>query len=159
MDKSLGKRAVVVGAGIGGLSAAGVLSEYFEQVVLLERDLVTDAFGSRPGTPQDRHSHGLLAGGLQAIGEIFPGFELDLAAAGAVPVKMAREARYERADVGALPQRDFGEPVLCASRPLIEAVLRRRVLALSNVGIRRGCRVRIFGPRRMVGRRWPFSSI
>ena len=33
-----GKRAVVVGAGIAGLSAAGALADYFEHVVVLERD-------------------------------------------------------------------------------------------------------------------------
>lgn len=34
----LGKRAVVIGAGIGGLATAGALAQYFEQVDILERD-------------------------------------------------------------------------------------------------------------------------
>jgi cation diffusion facilitator CzcD-associated flavoprotein CzcO len=38
MSGKLGRRAVVVGAGIGGLSAAGVLAKYFDQVDVLERD-------------------------------------------------------------------------------------------------------------------------
>src|SRR5260221_580985 len=93
MSGFLGRRAVVVGAGIGGLSAAGALAGYFEQVEILERDRLTGSAASRPGTPQDRHPHGLLAGGLQALGDIFPGFERDLAKAGAVPVKIPLEAR------------------------------------------------------------------
>jgi 2-polyprenyl-6-methoxyphenol hydroxylase-like FAD-dependent oxidoreductase len=96
---------------------------------------------SRPGTPQDRHPHGLLAGGLKALGEIFPGFERNLVEAGAVSVKMAQEFRFERPDVGALPGRDLGLLILCASRPLIESVLRRRVMALGNVALRPKCRV------------------
>src|SRR5882757_7868675 len=125
MTNFLARRAVVVGSGIGGLSVAGALSDYFEQVDILERDRVPASPESRPGTPQDRHPHGLLAGGLKALGEIFPGFERDLAEAGAVSVGVARDMRYERADVGVLPKRDFGLTILCASRPLIEFVLRR----------------------------------
>ncbi len=90
MNSLLGRRALVVGAGIGGLSMAGALAKYFEQVEILERDRPPVSAASRPGAPQDRHPHGLLAGGLQAVGEIFPGFENDLAGAGAVPIKVAR---------------------------------------------------------------------
>ena len=86
MSSLLGRRAVVVGAGIGGLSMAGALARHFEPVEVLERDHLTACAASRCGTPQDRHPHGLLAGGLKALGEIFPGFERDLANAGAVPV-------------------------------------------------------------------------
>jgi phytoene dehydrogenase-like protein len=38
MSDLLGRRAVVVGAGIGRLSVAGALAKYFEQVEILERD-------------------------------------------------------------------------------------------------------------------------
>jgi 2-polyprenyl-6-methoxyphenol hydroxylase-like FAD-dependent oxidoreductase len=140
MSDTLGRRAVVVGAGIGGLSMAGALAKYFEQVEVLERDRLTASAASRPGTPQDRHPHGLLAGGPQALGEIFSGFERDLARAGAVPVKIAHEIQFERADVGVLPKRDFGISLLCASRPLIELVLRRRAEAVANIALRPECR-------------------
>jgi hypothetical protein len=59
MSGLFGQRAVVVGAGIGGLAAAGALAQYFERVEILERDRLTAWVGSRPGTPQDRHPHGL----------------------------------------------------------------------------------------------------
>jgi 2-polyprenyl-6-methoxyphenol hydroxylase-like FAD-dependent oxidoreductase len=141
MSSLLGRRAVVVGGGIGGLSMAGALAQYFEQVEILERDRLTAFAASRPGTPQDRHPHGLLAGGLQALGEIFPGFERDLARAGAVRVRLGQDIRYERPDVGVLPRRDFGLSLLCASRPLIELVLRRRAEAIPNIALRPECRV------------------
>ena len=141
MSNLFGRRAVVVGGGIGGLSVAGALAGYFEQVDVLERDRLTASIESRSGTAQDRHPHGLLAGGLKALGEIFPGFERDLAGAGAVPVGLAQDARFERADVGVLPRRDFGISILCASRPLIEFVLRRRAMAVANIALRPECRV------------------
>ena len=139
--RKLGRRAVVIGAGIGGLSAAGVLAQHFERVEVLERDRLDTSVASRSGTPQDRHPHGLLAGGLRALDQIFPGFKRDLSAVGAVPVSFAREVQFERPDVGALPKRDFGISVLCATRPLIELVLRRRAEAVANITLRPASRV------------------
>ena len=141
MSGLFGHRAIVIGAGIGGLSIAGALAKYFEQVEVFERDRLTASAASRSGTPQDRHPHGLLAGSLRALGEIFPGFESDLAGAGAVSVRIAQDIQYERPDVGILPKRDFGLSLLCASRPLIELVLRRRAEAVANIALRPECRV------------------
>jgi 2-polyprenyl-6-methoxyphenol hydroxylase-like FAD-dependent oxidoreductase len=56
-------------------------------------------------------------------------------------VRIAQEIRYERPDVGVLPQRDFGLSLLCASRPLIELVLRHRAEAIGNIALRPECRV------------------
>src|SRR6516165_3356510 len=137
----LGGRAIVIGAGMGGLAAAGALAKCFERVDVLERDRLTASVGSRSGTPQDRHPHGLLAGGLRALDQIFLGFEHDLAAAGAVPVAFAREVQFERPEVDVLPKRDFGISVLCATRPLIELVLRRRAEAVANITLRPASRV------------------
>ena len=64
-----------------------------------------------------------------------------LAAAGAVPVAFPREVQFERPDVGVLPKRDFGISILCATRPLIELVLRHRAEALANITLRPACRV------------------
>jgi 2-polyprenyl-6-methoxyphenol hydroxylase-like FAD-dependent oxidoreductase len=146
MTGLLGQRAVVVGAGIGGLAMAGALAKYFDRVEIFERDSLVTSPASRSGTPQDRHPHGLLAGGLRALGEIFPGFESDLAIAGAVPVRVAQDVQYERSDVGVLPKRDFGLSLLCASRPLIELVLRRRAEAIANIALRPKCRVTAIVP-------------
>jgi 2-polyprenyl-6-methoxyphenol hydroxylase-like FAD-dependent oxidoreductase len=126
---------------MGGLAAAGTLSSYFDEILVLERDILPPLATSRVGTPQDRHPHVLLAGGLQALDDILPGFEKDLADAGAVSVNVFRDLRYERPDVGALPRRDCGLSILCASRPQIERVLRKRVSALANVTLRSQCRV------------------
>ena len=80
----IGKQAVVVGAGMAGLAAARALVDYFEHVVVLERDTLPLDASHRSGTPQSRHVHGLLGGGQGALSDLFPGFEHDLAAAGAV---------------------------------------------------------------------------
>lgn len=136
-----GHRAIVIGSGIGGLAAAGALMPHFEDVVVLERDRLEAAPKSRPGTPQDRHPHGLLAGGVAALDELFPRFSRDLADAGAVLVRMNADVHHDRGSIGLLPRRDLGVTVPCASRPLIEWTLRRQVEASANITVRSGCRV------------------
>jgi 2-polyprenyl-6-methoxyphenol hydroxylase-like FAD-dependent oxidoreductase len=145
MTGALGKRAIVVGAGIGGLSTAGALSDYFEQVEIFELDRLSTFVGSRLGTPQDRHPHALLAG-LRALGALFPAFEDDLAKAGAVSVGMSRDVHFERPDVGLLPKRDLSIALLCASRPLIEFMLRNRGAASPNIAFRSHSRVTEIAP-------------
>jgi 2-polyprenyl-6-methoxyphenol hydroxylase-like FAD-dependent oxidoreductase len=88
MSSIFGERAVVAGAGIGGLSMAGVLAGHFKRVDVLELDHLPESAESRFGTPQDRHSHALMGGGLKALSEIFPGFENELAQAGAISARL-----------------------------------------------------------------------
>ena len=95
MPSLIGKQAVVVGAGIGGLTAARVLADYFERVVVLERDALPESAEPRAGIPQGRHVHALLAGGQHALEELFPGFEHDLVQTGAVPLRVGRDVRME----------------------------------------------------------------
>ena len=59
----IGKQAVVIGAGMGGLTAAGALADHFDQVVVLERDTLPSEPMYRAGTPQARHVHALLLSG------------------------------------------------------------------------------------------------
>jgi cation diffusion facilitator CzcD-associated flavoprotein CzcO len=66
-----GKQAAVIGAGISGMVAASALADHFESVVVLERDEYEGAV-PRPGVPQGKHPHGLLASGLIAFNELFP---------------------------------------------------------------------------------------
>lgn len=153
MNSRIGHRALVIGAGIGGSCAAAALSPYFSEIVLLERDSLSSSIGSRVGVPQDRQPHFLLAGGLRVLDDLFPGFDVDLVGDGAVSVNVFREMHYERPDVGVLPKRDCGLKLLCATRPLIEHLLRRRVASIENVAVRPQCRVTEITPdatRRLV---------
>jgi len=138
----IGRHAVVVGAGMAGLPAARALADFFEQVTVVARDTLPPAATHRTGTPQSRHVHALLGGGQRALGELFPGFEQDLAAAGAVPLRVGLEVRFETPGFDPFPQRDLGLITYSMSRPLIERVLRRRVEQHANITIRDNCRVR-----------------
>ena len=82
VNRSVGKRAIVLGAGMGGLAAAAALSDFFEQVIVLERDALPEKPAHRSGAPQGRHVHGLLMGGQNALEELLPGFRDELAGGG-----------------------------------------------------------------------------
>jgi 2-polyprenyl-6-methoxyphenol hydroxylase-like FAD-dependent oxidoreductase len=140
MSNPIGRQAVVVGAGMGGLSAARALADYFEQVVVIENDALPADAAPRPGTPQCRHVHGLLMGGLQALERLFPGSERALHAAGAVVVRMSTDLRLERPGYDPYPQRDLQSHISCMSRPLIEATIRKKTAVHGNISIRERCK-------------------
>ena len=139
-SEAIARQAVVIGAGIAGLAAARALSDHFEQVVVLERDSLSDGPVHRPGTPQSRHAHGLLVGGQRALSELFPGFERDLVEAGAVLVRSNIDIRFERPG-DPVPQRDLGLMNYALSRPAIEFAVRKRLRSCANISLRDRCRV------------------
>jgi 2-polyprenyl-6-methoxyphenol hydroxylase-like FAD-dependent oxidoreductase len=138
---SVGKQAVVIGAGMSGLTAAGALADSFDQVVILERDRLPSEPTFRAGTPQSRHVHGLLLSGQRALSELFPGFDQDLAREGAVPLRVGLDVRMERPGYDPFPQRDLGWFSYAMSRPTIERAVRRRVEGRPNIVLRQRSRV------------------
>jgi 2-polyprenyl-6-methoxyphenol hydroxylase-like FAD-dependent oxidoreductase len=136
----LGKRAIVIGAGVSGLSAAQALANHFEEVIVLERDELSSGATPRPGTPQAKQAHGLLGGAIRALEELFPGFARDLIQAGAVPVNPGFELLLEYPGLDPFPRREWNWLIYCLTRPLIELTMRRRVEQQRNVTLRGGCR-------------------
>jgi 2-polyprenyl-6-methoxyphenol hydroxylase-like FAD-dependent oxidoreductase len=123
------------------LTAAGALSRHFERVTVLDRDTLPESPEWRPGTPQARHTHVLLAGGQEALTEIFPEVEQDLERAGAVRVRVGLDIMVERPGYDPFPQRDLGFDTFCMSRSLLEFTVRRRLEQADNITLRSRCRV------------------
>ena len=137
----IGKRAVVIGAGMGGLAASGALVGRFDDVVVLERDSLPDHPDHRAGAPQGRHVHALLTAGQQALEGLFPGFTDAMVAAGAVKVRANADVRVEIPGYDPYPPRDLGWLTYALSRPLIEFSARTSAEA-ADVRFRSRCRVR-----------------
>ena len=126
-------KAVVVGAGIGGLAAAAALSPLFDEIVIYEKDRLPAAPQPRKGVAQGSHVHVFLIGGLADLELLFPGIVDDFLAAGATPVELGE---LELCDFGTpRPLRSLGLTLFCLSRPAYEHVVRGRVGALGNVTI------------------------
>ena len=134
---TIGEHAVVIGAGIAGLTAAQALAAAYERVTLVERDTLQDDPGPRRAVPQGRHAHALLPRGQQCLEELFPGLTQELVAAGAPTYAAMDELRVA---IGGHPfaRRSLGLRSIAASRPFIERQLRRRVRALPHVDVLEG---------------------
>jgi 2-polyprenyl-6-methoxyphenol hydroxylase-like FAD-dependent oxidoreductase len=137
----LGQRAIVVGAGLGGLSAARVLSDYFDEVMILDRDELPNDAIPRPGVPQGKHPHFLQAGGLKALENLFPGLGNELMRAGAEPINPGFDSLIEVPGRDVWPRIKFSWSTYSMSRPLIERIVRRQVERVENIKVRGGCRV------------------
>ncbi|MER5334783.1 FAD-dependent monooxygenase [Micromonospora sp. NPDC002717] len=130
--------AVVIGASMGGLLVACALTEAYDRVTLVDRDVLPERAASRRGVPQGRQLHVLLARGRQAFEELLPGITAELTANGVPTVDLHEQVHWyndgHRMRRAPSPLLGFG-----VSRPLLEQVVRRRVAALPGVRIVSGC--------------------
>jgi flavin-dependent dehydrogenase len=131
----IGKRAIVIGAGISGLAAARALSDFFAEVIILERDELPEHATHRTGVPQGRHPHGLLAGAMVAFEDLFPGFTQDLARAGAVQLDPGSDVCHQFPGLAPFPRHNFGWNTFSMSRPLLELTMLRRLQRQANVTV------------------------
>ena len=124
--------AVVIGGGLAGMCAARALSDFVDTVTIVERDAYPTAQDFRPGVPQARHVHNLLARGLQEFDAFFPGFERRMREGGAVAVETGWDVAT-RWPTGWSQRNHTGLWRLYASRPLIESTVLEFCRGLSNV--------------------------
>ena len=137
----LGERAVVLGASMGGMLAARVLADFYQNVTVVERDVLPNDPANRRGVPQGRHPHALLRRGAQIIDELFPGFLDELVAAGA-PVLDDGDLSKIWVSVGGHQLVRVGKArdqqamaLYFPSRPFLECHVRRRLKSIPNVTV------------------------
>jgi 2-polyprenyl-6-methoxyphenol hydroxylase-like FAD-dependent oxidoreductase len=119
----LGKRALVVGAGMGGMMAAQVLSKFFEGVVVLDKDGLPGPPTPRQGVPQGFHVHALLVQGRRNLERLFPGVTSELVDRGAVGARAGLDFLIHD-PAGWQPRRNLELAMLFMSRPLLEGAVR-----------------------------------
>lgn len=145
MKKKTFGHAAVAGSGVAGLVAARILSDFFDQVTIFEKDEVPSTPAFRRGVPQGHHFHGLIPGGLRILTELLPGIDGDLRAAGSLlpaPDQLyyfLPEGKSYRQRYTPEPPPDSGErPLYVQTRPMLEHCVRARVEAIPNVKTRYG---------------------
>ena len=137
-----------MGASIAGLLTARVLSDVVDEVVVLERERLTDSVAPRGHVAQGRHIHLLLSAGLDRLVGWFPGIEEELELRGAAPTDGTRAWVFQGG--GYRAQGDWGRRLLSMTRPLLEDVVRGHVTALPTVRLEDGVvvdRVAVSGGR------------
>ncbi|GAA0612338.1 FAD-binding monooxygenase [Kribbella sandramycini] len=126
---------MIAGGSIAGLLAAKVLSRWYAEVVVLDRDQLPLDAVHRKGVPQSRHAHGLLARGHQTIEKLVPGFRAEMLRRGAVANDLHNDVLWY--NEGRLLKRAPSDLTgLLAGRPLIESVLRTMVAQVGNITFR-----------------------
>lgn len=130
--RTIGEHAIVLGASMGGLLAARVLSEAYQRVTVIDRDAMPTIGAHRKGVPQARHLHGLHPRGREVLEELFPGLTAQLVAAGAPTGDVLGNVRWQVSG-NRFRQVDIGLLGLFGTRPFLEGHLRARVAALPGV--------------------------
>src|SRR4051812_48575928 len=69
------RRAIVIGASMGGICAARALTKHFDEIVVLDRDDLPETPDDRRGVPQARHYHTMLGLGQRTLEGWFPGLD------------------------------------------------------------------------------------
>ncbi len=134
MNQLVGERAVVIGGSIVGTLTARVLSEFYAEVLVLDRDTVLDVFTVRKGAPQAAHAHAFHSRGFENVMALFPDLAADLEEHGIPMPDLGQMRWYFNARL--LQQTTTGLRSIGAQRPVIEGILRSKVAALPNVTYR-----------------------
>jgi 2-polyprenyl-6-methoxyphenol hydroxylase-like FAD-dependent oxidoreductase len=132
MGDETGTRAVVLGGSIAGLFAARVLADVYDEVRIVDRDVLVGADGPRRHAPQGRHINGLLARGHQVMEELFPGITAQLVDYGVPLGDLSGSCRWYFAG-RRLKQQHGNLVTLAATRPVLERHIRQRVQAIPHV--------------------------
>jgi 2-polyprenyl-6-methoxyphenol hydroxylase-like FAD-dependent oxidoreductase len=128
------QHAIVIGGSIAGLLAARVLSEYFEQVTIIDRDQLPLTSEPRRGVPQSVQPHVLYAKGYQILETLFPGIGEALSEAGAVPFDWGKDFLYFQAGHWTpTTEAPVGLKSYTCTRPLLESTIRQQVSKIPNL--------------------------
>ncbi len=129
------KRAIVIGGSLAGMCAARALSDFFDRVVVIERDKYPDGVADRKGVPQSKMYHVLLERGRQELEALFPGFESVMEKRG-IPRMCAGFNAAILLPRGWLPRRSKSVVRgISSSRGLLESTVRDFFLKLPHVEV------------------------
>ncbi|MFD3467962.1 FAD-dependent oxidoreductase [Streptomyces sp. NPDC058682] len=127
----------MLGASIGGLFAARVLSDTFDRVTLIDRDALPETDENRKGVPQGRHAHAILPAGTKWLQETFPGLLEQFEADGVSVVREPDEMHFAPGGhlLSQKGRRRDPIPTYQPNRPQLEGGVRARLRALANIEI------------------------
>ena len=126
--------AVVIGGSIAGLLSARILADYFDKIVIVEKDKLPDTPQPRRGVPQSVQPHVLFVRGYRILGELFPGIEAKLIANGALSIDWAKEFKHFFAEHwGSISENPSDIVSVTCSRYVLEWTIRQELSELPQI--------------------------
>ncbi|MDY0395040.1 FAD dependent oxidoreductase [Virgibacillus halophilus] len=123
-------RAVIIGGGIGGLLTAKVVSNYYKEVLIVDRDDFPEKPENRSGIPQGYQPHRLTPRGKMIIEGFFPGLSEELLEKGAA---LTQNKVYRFTNPYGILSMPNSERDLMCSRALLEWGIRQRIKENTNI--------------------------
>jgi len=131
-EQLAGNRAIVIGGSIAGKLAARVLSDFYEEVIVIEKDPAAEKNSIRNGVPQGSHGHALLKSGEELLNELFPGIVDELIEDGSVKSDFASDLAWNHH--GSWKMKYYtGISIIQQSRPFLEWHIQRRLELIPNI--------------------------
>ncbi|MCM2532401.1 glutamate synthase subunit beta [Neobacillus pocheonensis] len=128
------EKAVIIGGGISGKLAARVFSDFFQEVIILERDQEPEGPFPRKGAPQGEHIHALLQAGEFGHEKLFPGITEKFYSTDAIKINSTKDLAWFHHGVWKL--RFDGEyTTTLQSRPHLEWHIEQFIKKIPNVTV------------------------
>lgn len=121
-----------MGASITGLLAGRVLSDYFEEVKLLDKEALDTGNEPRKSVPQGNHIHAILTPTIHFLKRYLPELIDDLRSGGAQEFDGGKEWRFH-VHGNYLANGETDQPLIGSTRPFFEERLRRCVGGIDNI--------------------------
>lgn len=126
------RHAIMLGGSFAGLMTAKALSSHYGRVTIVEKDPVHRYPESRKGQPHTKHLHGLLPCALNILNHYFPGLSGEIKNHGGFLNDFGTSMSWFTH--GGFKKKVFLDiQGVSLSRPLLEHLVRERVLSLPNV--------------------------
>ena len=136
LGNKVGNKAIVIGGSIAGMLSARVLSDYFERVVICDRDKLPETPQARRGVPQSVQPHVLFTKGYRLLTEFFPHIESRFEQHGVLSIDWAREFKHYVNGHWGIEAAEASDIVsLTCSRYLLEWVIRQELQQLPEIEI------------------------
>jgi 2-polyprenyl-6-methoxyphenol hydroxylase-like FAD-dependent oxidoreductase len=128
------KKVIIIGGGMAGKLAARVLSDVFQEVIILERDSKTISPTPRNGVPQGQHIHALLHAGEHGLEKLFPGITECFHSSGAVKINSTKDLAWFHHGVWKF-RYDGGYTTTLQTRPHLEWHIDQYIHNIPNVKV------------------------
>ncbi|WP_053362363.1 FAD-dependent monooxygenase [Bacillus sp. FJAT-27251] len=128
------EKVIIIGGGMAGKLAARVLSDVFQEVIILEKDSETLTPAPRNGVPQGKHIHALLHAGEHGLEKLFPGVTDCFHSSGAVKINSTKDLAWYHHGVWKF-RYDGGYTTTLQTRPHLEWHIDQHIHKISNIKV------------------------